>query len=186
MEDNQEQIKMKISTLIKNQDRPFKEMSQELGMSYTTFLSYANGISIPRPDTMKKLADYFETTVSFIMGVDEERKELNLEEIRIILNNYLKQQEDNVKYKRRHLFLAPIIILEIVEKLSENGKELEVDFFYEFIVEFASFFLACFDSEEKEKNGDRNYGGLNTAELHLAKLTSLAHTYYLQNKLKDS
>ena len=175
MDNNQEQIKKRLSSIIQKTGRSSKDLSDELEIPYTTFVSYAKGISIPKPDAMKKIADYFGTTIGFIMGSEEE-KELSLDEIRIMMKTYSSQNADK---SRLHF---PILqMLEMIEKISEVGESEDLEFFSKFQAEFLGFFFECFNTEEGEKRSHEVTE--NVAGLHIYYMNKLAQNY-LQSKMQ--
>lgn len=44
------------------------EISKRLGMARTTYSGYENGAREPDPDTLKKLADFHEVSVDYLLG----------------------------------------------------------------------------------------------------------------------
>lgn len=54
-------LKLKLKRVEK--DLSQKEIAKELGISREVISKYEIGRSIPKPEVMKKLADYFEMTV---------------------------------------------------------------------------------------------------------------------------
>ena len=50
-------------------------VSKDTGIAQSVFSSWKNGISTPKQDKMKKIADYFGVTVDYLMtGVEEPKK----------------------------------------------------------------------------------------------------------------
>lgn len=57
---------------------PYK-VSKDTGIAATTLSAWKNGISIPKNDKMKKIADYFGVTVDYLLtGKDDEKPEPQL------------------------------------------------------------------------------------------------------------
>lgn len=44
------------------------DICREMGISYTTFHSYTYGVSIPRPEMLVVIADYFGVSVDYLLG----------------------------------------------------------------------------------------------------------------------
>lgn len=69
------------------------KVSKETGIAQSVFSSWKNGISTPKQDKMKKIADYFGVTVDYLMtGKEEPKTDSNLtsrdqKEITKILDN---------------------------------------------------------------------------------------------------
>lgn len=56
------------------------KVSKDTGISQTTFSNWKSGRSIPKTDTMQKIADYFGITLDYLMtgNENEEEKKTNL------------------------------------------------------------------------------------------------------------
>ena len=48
-----------------------KETAVKLGMPYTTYVSYEKGDREPNSEILIKLADFYNTTVDYILGVND-------------------------------------------------------------------------------------------------------------------
>ena len=50
-----------------------KEVAQRLGMPYTTYVNYEKGLREPNSETLIVLADFFETSIDYLIGKDVSR-----------------------------------------------------------------------------------------------------------------
>lgn len=55
-----------------------KTMRKYLNISATSFSKYYNGYAYPKPDKIKKIADYFKINVNELTVVDLSKKEVNI------------------------------------------------------------------------------------------------------------
>lgn len=55
--------------LVKNNVSTYK-VSKETGIAQSVFSSWKNGISNPKQDKLQKIADYFNVTVDYLMGIE--------------------------------------------------------------------------------------------------------------------
>jgi transcriptional regulator with XRE-family HTH domain len=51
-----------------------QELARYLGVSQKTISNYENGERSPDPDTLRKIADYFDVTVDYLLGRSNHRK----------------------------------------------------------------------------------------------------------------
>lgn len=92
MINKQNEIKKRLSQVIKNSGKSLKSISEETGIGYSAISNYSQGSRIPKMDTMHRLAEYFGVSVNFLMGVDETAKEdLNLKEIQALIGNFIQK-----------------------------------------------------------------------------------------------
>lgn len=67
----------RIKELRKNKGITITKISEELHMPQSTLTNYENGKRAPRDkETWQKLADYFDVSIAYIMGVSEEKTSL--------------------------------------------------------------------------------------------------------------
>lgn len=59
---------MKLRELREKDNLSQRKVSKDLSIKYTTFNGYERGISEPDIETLIKLADYFRTTVDYLIG----------------------------------------------------------------------------------------------------------------------
>jgi len=81
----------RLIQLFKNSGKSTKQISEEIeGIPYQTLANYSRGKRIPKSsDTWKLLADYFNVSVAFLMGVDDISKdELKIAEIKSLIENF--------------------------------------------------------------------------------------------------
>lgn len=62
----------KLEELRKAKGITMKETALQLGMPYTTYVSYEKGQREPNSDVLIKFADFYDTTVDFILGVEKD------------------------------------------------------------------------------------------------------------------
>lgn len=58
--------------LVKNNVSTYK-VSKETGIAQSVFSSWKNGISNPKQDKLQKIADYFNVTVDYLMGIERDQ-----------------------------------------------------------------------------------------------------------------
>ena len=63
----------KLQELRERKGASMKEISRLLGMKYTTYVSYEKGQREPNSDVLVKIADFYGTTVDYLLGVNNER-----------------------------------------------------------------------------------------------------------------
>gem|GEM_PF-5379155 len=87
----------RLIEIIKNSNKPLKQISEELEIPYQTLVNYSQGKRRPRnADTWDKLAVYFGVSTAFLMGTDETAKEeLNLNELVTLLRRYTQKVSDD-------------------------------------------------------------------------------------------
>ena len=61
---------LRIKQLRESKGLNMKEASRILNMPYTTYVNYEKGLREPTSEVLIQLADYFETTVDFLVGRD--------------------------------------------------------------------------------------------------------------------
>jgi len=177
MDSNQDLIKHRLSSTIAKSDKTYKDLAEILDISYTTFVSYAKGVSIPKQDTLQKIASYFGTTVGFIMGYEEEKK-LSLDELKIKVKDFGLQDLGTVD-----LFKPVNTLIDLVEILHDKGSQNDLAFFNKFQNAFAGFLMECldgFEPSEHEKVIDPQFS--NTAALFLHDMNRLAYEYIALKK----
>ncbi|HGD5930060.1 TPA: helix-turn-helix domain-containing protein [Streptococcus agalactiae] len=63
--------------LVKESNKSLTEISQETGISYSTLGNYNQGTRTPKKENAKILADYFDVSVPYLLGLDENRQILD-------------------------------------------------------------------------------------------------------------
>lgn len=61
---------LRIKQLRESKGLNMKEASRILNMPYTTYVNYEKGLREPTSEVLIQFADYFETTVDFLVGRD--------------------------------------------------------------------------------------------------------------------
>lgn len=102
MEAIQNDIKKRLSQIIKSSGKSLNDISEDTKIPYQTLAGYAQGKKVPRKDTMNKLAKYLGVSVDFIMGIDE-KKEFKLPEIINITQDYLVHRNEIRKKQCEYL-----------------------------------------------------------------------------------
>lgn len=65
-------MKTNISKLIADSGKKLTEISEKTGIPYPTLSGYNQGIRVPKIDKAQKLADYFEVSVPYLLGLDDQ------------------------------------------------------------------------------------------------------------------
>ncbi|HGC7439235.1 TPA: helix-turn-helix domain-containing protein [Streptococcus agalactiae] len=63
--------------LVKESNKSLTEISQETGISYSTLGNYNQGTRTPKKENAKILADYFDVSVPYLLGLDDNRQILD-------------------------------------------------------------------------------------------------------------
>lgn len=63
--------------LVKESNKSLTEISQETGISYSTLGNYNQGTRTPKKENAKILADYFDVSVPYLLGLDNNRQILD-------------------------------------------------------------------------------------------------------------
>ncbi|HFV2125058.1 TPA: helix-turn-helix domain-containing protein [Streptococcus agalactiae] len=63
--------------LVKERNKSLTEISQETGISYSTLGNYNQGTRTPKKENAKILADYFDVSVPYLLGLDDNRQILD-------------------------------------------------------------------------------------------------------------
>jgi len=83
--DSRENGLNRLQYLIRDSNKSLKEISEDLDIGYSTLASYAQGIRFPKKSMLHAMADYFNVSVSFLLGADEITRDLNTKEIIALL-----------------------------------------------------------------------------------------------------
>ncbi len=51
-----------------------RRLAEHLGMSDPTISDYCNGVSGPRPETLAKIAKYFDVSADYLLGLSEKKR----------------------------------------------------------------------------------------------------------------
>ncbi|MFZ2570812.1 MAG: helix-turn-helix transcriptional regulator, partial [Streptococcus suis] len=62
-----------ITKLIEDSGKKLTEISSATNIPYPTLSGYNQGIRTPKKENAQKLADYFNVSISYILGIDEEK-----------------------------------------------------------------------------------------------------------------
>lgn len=71
----------RIGELIDSSSKTLKEISKETGIAYPTLSGYNQGIRTPKKKNAQILADYFEVSIPYLLGLDDTRTLVSLEGI---------------------------------------------------------------------------------------------------------
>jgi len=63
-------LKSRLKALREQKKMTQGEISKRLGMARTTYSGYENGSRDPDPDTIRKIADFHEVTIDYLLGRD--------------------------------------------------------------------------------------------------------------------
>jgi transcriptional regulator with XRE-family HTH domain len=61
-------LSSRLKTLRERSGLTQGELSKKLGMARTTYSGYENGFRNPDPETLKKIADFYEVSIDYILG----------------------------------------------------------------------------------------------------------------------
>ncbi len=64
----------KMKSLREEKGLTMKEVAAEVGLPYTTYVNYEKGVREPSSETLSVIADYFNTTVDYLIGRGAERE----------------------------------------------------------------------------------------------------------------
>lgn len=70
-------IPNRIGELIEESNKTLKQISQETGINYETLSAYKRQVRTPKRDNATILSDYFNVSIPYLMGVDDNRKLIN-------------------------------------------------------------------------------------------------------------
>lgn len=92
----------RMSELIERQNLTIEDISEATGLSPSTISIYINGKMMPRPAVLKKLAEYFEVSTSYLFASEnEEEQDTNVSLLlKQLINNTKK---DYLEWSQPHI-----------------------------------------------------------------------------------
>ncbi|UKS25059.1 helix-turn-helix domain-containing protein [Paenibacillus sp. HWE-109] len=77
-----------------------KDLATKLGIARTTYSGYENGAREPDLETLKRIADYFDVTLDYLLNGEESKKVILTDTIKIRLNEEFdkltKEEQENL------------------------------------------------------------------------------------------
>lgn len=67
----------RLKSLRLEKNLTLKELSKDTGINISTISNYENGYSVPKPDKLKQLADFYKVSESYILGYSDFKHELD-------------------------------------------------------------------------------------------------------------
>ncbi|MEG1593229.1 MAG: helix-turn-helix transcriptional regulator [Oscillibacter sp.] len=64
---------LRLQDMRVDRDKRQAEVADYLGCCQQTYSRYENGKAQPTPETLEKLAHYFETSVDYLLGITDEK-----------------------------------------------------------------------------------------------------------------
>ena len=105
----------RIKELRKNKGVTVKELSEIIGISQSMLSNYENGNSEPRDkETWKKLADYFDVSVAYIMGLSDYKTS-----VASSAQTLKKNVEKGVSYPQANSLIAEFLGEKMIYKFQE-------------------------------------------------------------------
>ena len=95
MEKNVMDFARRFIQLRNEADLTQEELAKKLGISKGAIGNYESGIRTPRAEDLDNIADYFNVSLDYLLGRNEERPEITLEEQWII--NCYRNADSNIK-----------------------------------------------------------------------------------------
>lgn len=101
----QDKFKSRLKLLRSNNNMSTRALGDAIGVSHTAILQFEKGITLPAVDTLVALANYFDVSVDYLLGVSDEpkpapRPEEGIE-YSIINKPGILKEETKWKYEKR-------------------------------------------------------------------------------------
>lgn len=71
---NQDKFKSRLKLLRSTNNISTRALGDAIGVSHTAILQFEKGITLPAVDTLVALADYFDVSVDYLLGISDEPK----------------------------------------------------------------------------------------------------------------
>ena len=62
-----------IKKLREEKNKTMKQVSDDLGLAYTTYVNYEKGFRKPSPQALKSMSEYFNCSADYILGIKKAR-----------------------------------------------------------------------------------------------------------------
>lgn len=123
-------MKNRLRELREEKKLSLRELSELVGMSAAVLGNYERGDRQPKIEAWQKLADFFDVSTSYIMGISDERNELNdllKNKINSMLNLKSSRSNDTNEEAQTTIFLE-ILIQELTKFISIIISNNDMDF----------------------------------------------------------
>lgn len=84
----------RISSLVNESNKSLTDISNDLGIAKQTLSAWCTGQRKPKPITLSHVANYFHTTVAWLMGEDDKKHPINYKDL-----NGLAELKESIKDK---------------------------------------------------------------------------------------
>ena len=107
-----------------------QEMADKLGITRSAYASYENGIREPKFELLKKMADFFNVSIDFLLGhsKDEASQEASVNGRKASEVTNIPQKESAWDIRERKLVYGFRLLNEAGRERVENTLDFEVDF----------------------------------------------------------
>lgn len=123
-------MKNRLRELREEKKLSLRELSDLVGMSAAVLGNYERGDRQPKIDAWQKLADFFDVSPSYIMGISDERNELNdllKNKINGMLNLKSSKSNETIEEAQTTIFLE-MLIQELTKFISIIISNNDIDF----------------------------------------------------------
>lgn len=123
-------MKNRLRELREEKKLSLRELSDLVGMSAAVLGNYERGDRQPKIDAWQKLADFFDVSPSYIMGISDERNELNdllKNKINGMLNLKSSKSNETIEEAQTTIFLE-MLIQELTKFISTIISNNDIDF----------------------------------------------------------
>lgn len=90
----------RLKFLRKESDLYQKELAEKIGVSRTTITQYENGAREPNYETLKKLANFFEVSIDYLLGNTNQRRSAVKREAAFFEDQELLEIYENLKDRK--------------------------------------------------------------------------------------
>jgi len=90
----------RLKFLRKENDLYQKELAEKIGVSRTTITQYENGAREPNYETLKKLANFFEVSIDYLLGNTNQRRSAVKREAAFFEDKKLLEAYENLKHRK--------------------------------------------------------------------------------------
>lgn len=107
----------KIRKLRLEKDKTQLEVAKYVGVNYQTVYKYEKDIAVPSIDTLKNIANFFNVTTDYLLGLDDKTKQEILEEpLRIAASMQKGLYLPDVDEEEKELIIATVRLLKSKRK----------------------------------------------------------------------
>lgn len=87
-----------LTALMKDNNISRKQLSEDLGIKYTTICEWLKGSMMPRSEALRKVAEYFDTTISELLATQEEQEKFIKAPLLVVLDPSLSFEENLINH----------------------------------------------------------------------------------------